>query len=551
MNFSRAGLSELLKDGTKHISGVDQAVLRNIEATVQLSTLTRTSMGPNGMNKIVINHLEKLFVTHDAATILKELEVIHPAAKIAVLAAQAQEVECGDGTNFVVCLCGELMQRAEDLLRMGLHTSDIIEGYKKGVEKASEIMESLVIKPVSNLRDEKEVSGAMKSALSAKLYGYEDIISPVVARACINACPKNFKNFNVDNIRVLKINGGAIHDIHLIEGFAIERDTHGTVKHVKDGVKVAVFGCNLDTASTETKHSVVIKSASDLLSYSNSEEESIEREIKSIADSGVKVVVSSGGFGEMALHFIERCGMMAIKVASKFQLRRLCQAIGATALVRVGPPTADEMGNCDSVHVEEIGDTKVIVFRQDPKNVDRAGLSTIVARGATQNVLDEIERAIDDGVNVYKQLTKDQRLVAGAGAFEIELARQLTSFAEETPGIEQYAIKKYAESFHVVPRTIAESAGYSATDIISKLNAAHEGGKVNFGVSVEDKDGMDAVEESIVDPFTTKYWAAKFATDAAVTILSVDQIIMARPAGGPKPRNPNAGNNWDDTDEHV
>jgi T-complex protein 1 subunit theta len=549
MNFARGSVSELLKEGTKHISGVDGAVLRNLEAVQQLSTLTRTSMGPNGMNKMVINHLEKLFVTHDAATILKEMEVIHPAAKIVVLAAQGQEVECGDGTNLVVCFCGELMAQAEDLLRMGLHTSDIIAGYKKALDKSLEIMETLVVSTISDLRNQNDVANAMKSAISAKMYGYEDLLAPIVAKACINACPKNVKNFNVDNVRTLKIAGGAIGDVHLIEGFAIERDTHGTVKHVRGGVKVAVFGCSLDTATTETKNTVVIRNAQDLLTYNSSEEKSIEREIQSIADSGVKVVVSSGGFGEMALHFIERHGMMAIKVASKFQLRRLCQAIGATALVRVGPPTIDEMGHCESVDVEEIGDTKVVVFRKHPKDGDRAGLSTIVVRGATQNVLDEIERAVDDGVNVFKQLTKDQRLVAGAGAFEIELARQLNTFADETPGLEQYSIHKFAESFHVVPKTLAESAGFSATDVISKLKAIHEEGKVNYGVNVEGIEGMDAVEAHVVDPFATKYWATRFATDAALTVLSVDQIIMARPAGGPKPRP--AQGNWDDTDEHV
>jgi T-complex protein 1 subunit theta len=438
------------------------------------------------------------------------------------------------------------MSQAEDLLRMGLHTSDIIAGYKKASDKASEIMETLTINIVNDLRNSTDVANAMKSAVSAKIYGYEDILAPVIAKACINASPKNSKNFNVDNVRVLKIAGGAISDAHLIEGFALERDTHGTVKHVRGGAKVAVFGCSLDTATTETKNTVVIRNAEDLLNYNSSEEQSIEKEIKSIADSGVKVVVSSGGFGEMALHFIERHGMMAIKVASKFQLRRLCQAIGATPLVRVDAPTVDEMGHCDSVNVEEIGDTKVVVFRQNPKDGDRAGLSTIVVRGATQNVLDEIERAVDDGVNVYKQLTKDQRLVAGAGAFEIELSRQLSNFADETPGLEQYSIRKYAESFLVVPRTLAESAGFSATDVISKLNAIHEGGKTSFGVNVEDIEGLDAIEANIVDPYATKYWATKFATDAAVTVLSVDQIIMARPAGGPKPRAPQG--NWDDDD---
>lgn len=547
MNFKRNRIDELLKDGTKHIQGVDDAVLRNLEAVGSLADITRTSMGPNGMNKMVLNHLGKLFVTHDSATIMKELEVIHPAAKIVVLASEAQEQEVGDGTNLVLSLAGEYLRQAEQLLRMGLHTSDIITGYSVAGQKALEILSELSVEQVTDLRNKESVARAMKASISSKLFGYEDLLANLIAQACISVCPKNPLNFIVDNIRVAKIPGGTLDDAFILHGFALTRDTHGSVKHVKDA-KVAVYGCSIDIASTETKSTVLIKNADDLLNYNVSEEKAIEAEIKAIHDAGINVVVSQGGFGEMAVHFFERYGIMTVKCPSKFEVRRLCKAIGATALVNVRAPIAEEVGLCSAVDVKEIGDTKVVLFQQ-VADEDHAGIATIVVRGATKNVMDEVERAIDDGVNVYKNLTKDNRLVAGAGAMEVELSRKLTTIADSTPGLEQYAIRKYAESFLVVPKTLAESSGFSATDAVSNLNAAHQEGKVNFGVDIESVEGCDAVESGILDIFATKYWAIKLSTEAALTVLSVDQIIMARPAGGPKP--PKKTGDWDDQGETV
>jgi len=387
----------------------------------------------------------------------------------------------------------------------------------------------------------------MKSAIASKLYGYEDLLADIIAKACISVCPSSPKGFNVDNVRVTKIPGGTLDDTFILHGFALARDTHGTVKHVKNA-KIAVFGCAIDIAQTETKSTVLIKNADDLLNYNVSEEKAIEAEVQKIVDAGINVVVAQGGFGEMASHFFERHNVMTIKCQSKFELRRLCRAVGATALVRVDAPAPEETGVAESVDVKEIGDQKVILFKQGEDD-DRAGIATIVARGATKNVLDEVERAVDDGVNVFKNLTKDARLVAGAGAMEVEMMRRLSQHANETPGLEQYAMRKYAEGFLVIPKTIAESSGFSATDAVSNLQAAHQEGKSNYGVDIDSIEGMDAKERGILDLLQTKFWAIKLSTEAAITVLSVDQIIMARPAGGPKM--PKKQGEWDDQGESV
>jgi T-complex protein 1 subunit theta len=522
--------NELLKDGSKHLVGVSEATLQSIDAVKQFTQVVRTSLGPNGMNKMIVNHLEKLFVTNDAATIIKELDVVHPAAKIGVLASQMQEQEMGDGTNLVLVLVGEFLQNAEALLYQGLHPSEIISGYNKAATKAGEILESLVVHEVKDFKNVDQVTQVIKHAIASKQYGYEDTLAPLIAKACIEVTPaKSSSSFNVDNVRVAKILGGGVLDTQVIKGHVLVRDTEGTIKHVKKA-KVVVFSAGVDMSKPETKDTIQIHNADELLNYNKSEEKWIEAIIKEVADSGAKVLVSGGAIGEMAMHFIERYGLMAVKVASKFELRRICKAVGATPLVRLGKPLPEELGYCDYVSAEEIGSTKVTVFRQDAPEND-SGIATIVVRASTQNTLDDFERAIDDGVNVYKVLLKDPRFVAGAGATEIELSRRLQGVADETPGLMQYAIRKYGEAFEVIPRTLAENAGLKAIDIVSSLYAAHSKGMVNGGVNVEDGT---IHETSVLDSIAIKANAIRLATHATVTILQVDQIIMSKPAGGPK-----------------
>lgn len=528
------GLTDLLKDGYKHLSGLNDVVLQNIDAARNLSKITRSSFGPNGMNKMIVNHLEKLFVTNDAATITKELDVVHPAAKLIVLASQMQEQEIGDGTNYVVVLAGELLSNAESLLQKGLHVNDIIQGYSMAGKKAQEILESLVVMTISDVSKKEEVAKALKSVLAAKQIGYEEMLAPIVGKACIDILPSNHKNFNVDSVRVAKILGGGVLDTQAMRGHVLVRDTEGTVKSVK-GAKLAVFAAGFDVSKPESKDSVLIKTPEDLKNYQRSEEKAIEENIKQIAESGVNVIVSGGAIGEMALHFFERYGMMVIKCLSKFELRRICDAVKATPLVRIGKPTPEEIGHCDSIAVEEIGSTRVIIFKQDKEG---SGISTIVVRASTQNMLDDFERAINDGVNVFKATAKDGRFLAGAAASEIELARTLQAYGEETPGLVQYAIKKFGEAFEIVPRTLAENAGLKANDVLSSFYASHQKGNKNFGLDIEEGDLKDATSLGIYDLLATKANAIRLATDAAITVLKVDQIIMAKMAGGPKARAP-------------
>lgn len=528
------GISSMLKEGYQHFSGVEEAVVKNIEACKGLAQITRTSLGPNGMNKMVINHLERLVVTSDASTIVNELEVNHPAAKLLVMAAKAQAGEVGDGTNLVLSLGGELLSNAEGLLRDGLVTSEISDGYQKACDKALEVLDSMVIPGSDELdmRDKAAVARRLRGAISSKQYGYEDLLCPIVAEACLDVLPKNPANFNVDNVRIVKVMGGGLADSTVIKGMVFKRDAEGSIKEATDA-KVVVYGQGVDTAGPETKGTVLIKSAAELESYAKSEEAKLEEHIKAIADTGVKIVVSGGAIGEMAMHFLEKYGLMALRIPSKFDLRRLCKATGAVAMIKLQPPQPDELGFAKELKIQEIGGTNCIVLRQD---ASVGVVSTIVLRGATEGMLDDVERACDDGVNAFKALAKDARIVPAGGATEIEIARRVSEFGRKQTGLDQYAIQKFAEAFEVVPRTLAENSGMNASDVVSSLYAAHAAGQVSMGVDVEGGPPKDLSKEDIADVYATKWWAIKLSVDAVVTVLKVDQIIMAKQAGGPKPR---------------
>eukprot|EP00750_Incisomonas_marina_P017100 INCI19852.1.p1 GENE.INCI19852.1~~INCI19852.1.p1 ORF type:complete len:548 (+),score=119.32 INCI19852.1:193-1836(+) len=535
-----AGLPGMLKDGYQHFSGVEEAIMRNIEAATQISKKCRTSLGPNGMKKLVINHLEKIFVTSDAACILTELEVVHPAANILVMACRMQENEVGDGTNLVCSFAGELLHQAGELIRTGLHVSEIVKGYQLAYEKFKEVLAGQVIRTLETEKDLETLTSTLMSVIASKQFGHESLLTPLIARACLESMGDQ-PALNVDNIRVAKLLGGTLHDSEMIKGVVILRGPMSTRKRVENA-NIAVYANEIAAAATEAKSTVLIKNAEDLLTYSKSEEAAIESAIRDIADAGVNMIIAGGKVSEMAGHFLEKYNIMVVRITSKFELRRICRATGATAQVKLAPPTPEEIGHCSLVYEKEFGSKHCVVMEQTDAE---SQISTIVLRGSTMNTLDDFERAIDDGVHAVKTLTSDKRLLAGAGAVEIECAQQLASLALTTPGLEQYAIKKFAEALEVVPRTLAENSGKLATDVISELYKQHSEGKVGVGVDTASENlTFDAAEAKIYDLYKTKNLAFELAMEAVLTILRVDQIIMAKRAGGPKPRGGNP--NWDE-----
>jgi len=534
-----AGLGGMLKSGHQSMEGLESATLRNVEACRGISTITRTSLGPNGMNKLVVNHLGKIIVTSDCATIVKALEIEHPAAKMLQLAAEAQDFECGDGTNLVVSFAGELLAQTEELFRMGLHPSDVVAGFTKAGDKLlEEFLPSLadLVPAMADGRSTEELVRVVRPVVAAKQLGSEDVLAPLVAEACLGTMSSSFGpvNFSVDSVRVAKILGGDTSQSHVVHGFVALRGLESTITSAKDA-KIVVFGCGIEASSTEAKGTVLMKNADDLKNYNKSEEKKMEEIVKGIADAGIKVCVAGGTVSEMAMHFIERYGMLCLKIGSKWELRRLCAATGATALVRLGAPTPDEMGHCDHIHQKEVGGRPVTIFSQS-EGSKTSKLSTIVLRASTSSVLADLERAVDDGVHAAKTACKNGKLLPGAGATEMELSLKVRAFADTCPGLDQYAMRAFSKALEVVPRTLAENAGLDQGEVIAALGAAHASGKASAVVDIGAMGiaGASGVcdETSVLDLYTTKASALKLAIDSALTVLRVDQIIMSKQAGG-------------------
>ncbi|TXT11223.1 hypothetical protein VHUM_01974 [Vanrija humicola] len=540
LRVPKAGGPDLFRSGFKHMSGLEEAVLRNIAAVGELSEIVRTSFGPNGRNKLIINHLGRLFVTSDAATIIREIEVQHPAAKLLVMASTAQEAEMGDASNLVLIFAGELLKRSEHLLTMGLHPSEVIQGYEMALVKGQEELPKLVsdTMPSTPLPTKDELAKAIAPSIASKQPGYEEFLGGLVADAALNVMPKNPKDFNVDSVRVVKILGGGIDASRVVRGMVFPREPEGNVKSAKKA-KVAVYTSGLDISQTETKGTVLIKKADELLDFTRGEEKQLEGYFKEIADAGVKLIIAGSGIGDLALHYCNRFNIAVVKVLSKFDLRRLCRVFGATPLARLGAPTPEEAGFIDVFETIEIGGDRVTVFRQE--DGERTRTATIVLRGATTNHLDDLERSIDDGVNNVRILLRDGRLVPGAGASEIELAARVAEYGAVTPGLAQHAIRRWAEALEVVPRTLAENAGLPAEDVVSALYAAHKNGEVDAGVDI-DAENPPAVRRTtlhakpILDSFAAKDWAIRLATEAAISVLRVDSIIVAKQAGIAPPK---------------
>lgn len=529
-----AGLGGMLKEGHKTFEGVHGATLKNIEAAKAMSGMVMTSLGPNGMNKLVVNHLEKIIVTSDCATIVKELEVQHPAAKILVLASEMQEKEYGDFTNFVISFAGEMLKMAEELIRQGLHTSEIVSGYQRAYDKTLEILPTLVCKTIADTRNRDDLVMGIKSVLATKQFGFEDLLSGLAADAAIATMNAQGRaRFNPDSLRVAKIRGGSVNQCTQVKGMVVSRDAEGVVKSVQNA-KVAVFGCGVEAAATEAKGTILLKNADDLLNYNKSEEKNMEETIAAIAATGAKLVISHGAVSELALHYLDKFGIMVVKIMSKFELRRICGAMGATAVIRLAPPSPEELGEVSMVEVVEIAGRKVIKFVQE-QNEDTT-VATVIVRAATENVANDVERALDDGIHSIRALTSDGRLLPGAGAVELELSKRLKEYADEVKGLDQYGIRMFGQAFDVVPRTLAENSGQDPSSTMHALHASHEAaGTENMGFDIDECVPVDSVKAGVFDIYVSKLNALRLAVDAAITVLKVDQIVMSKPAGGPKP----------------
>uniref|UniRef100_A0A914Z1X8 T-complex protein 1 subunit theta n=1 Tax=Panagrolaimus superbus TaxID=310955 RepID=A0A914Z1X8_9BILA len=518
-----------LKDGARSYKGLDEAVTRNIEACSELGSQLKTAFGPNGMNKLLVNDIGKEFITTDAATIIHEIAVQHPAAKLLAMAADYMQNGPGDYVNTSIILATELLTGAAELINSGIKTVEIIESYQRMGETLMSQLSHFVIAQAKDLHKVEEVKKYIFSPIMAKQLIHADFISGIVAKACVQTASKS-NGFNVDNIRIVKLPGGTVKDSVVINGMVFNRSSETDVRSV-EAARVALFACPFDITQTETKGTVLMSNATELMEFSSNEEKEVEKQVRELHEAGVNVVVAAGKFGDLYNHYLNKYGIMGVRLVSKFDLRRLCRMLCAPAQANICVPSLEHIGQCDKVYQHELSGHAVIVFE---KTGQVGAIASIVVRGPTTLQLNDMERAIDDGINTYKSLTRDSNLVAGAGAFEIEINRYIEFLASTNSTVEQFILRKFGLAFESIPKQLARNAGLNATETLAALYTEHKKKNTTAGVDINQSGKViDAQQFNLFDAFLPKKIAIQVAVDVACQILSVDQIIMAKLAGGP------------------
>lgn len=365
---------------------------------------------------------------------------------------------------------------------MGLHPSQIITGYEEASKKALTLLndEKLVAFKVDDPRNVDQVAQALKATISSKIPNYADFFSQLVTKACINSLPDNAKNFDIDNIRVVHILGSSINDSTFLSGFLVKRNAEGSIDRMIKP-RIACYSIPLDTMQSDTKGTVLIQNATELLNYTKGEEDLAEKFVQKLVNANINVVVSGGSISDIVLHFLDKYKIMAVKILSKFELRRVARAIRATIMSKLEAPSPDETGTSDDVAVQEIASEKLVVFR---RNTADCKLSTIVLRGSTTNILEDIERAIDDGVHVFRSLLRYPEFLAGAGASEIILSSKLQAESKKLTGLDQYSYSRFAKAFEVFPRILAENSGLNSSEFVTKMISANISDSAPKGLNI-------------------------------------------------------------------
>jgi thermosome len=514
----------ILPEGTIRQRG-RSAQENNIAAARAVAEAVRTTLGPKGMDKMLVDSIGDIVITNDGVTILDEMEIEHPAAKMMVEVAKTQNEEVGDGTTTAVVIAGELLRKAGELLEQEIHPTVIIRGFNLARDKALEIMEK-ISKPV-DLNDTETLTKIALTSMSGKSgYGYSEKLAKLVVEAVKLIAEKKDGKIIVDteNIKREKKHGGSADETELIKGIVIDKEVvhPGMPKRVKDA-KIALIDAALEVKETETDAQIQITDPAKLQEFIEQEEKMLKTMVDKVAASGANVVLCQKGIDDVAQHYLAKKGILAARRVKKSDMEKLAKATGARIVTNVNDLSKDDLGYAKLVEEERVADEEMIFVRdcKDPKSV------TILVRGGTEHVVDEIDRAIEDAIGAVSSAVEVGKIVAGGGAPEAEAAKGLRKFAEGFSGREQLAINAFADALEVIPRSLAENGGLDPIDTLVTLRAEHDKGNVGIGVDVLDGGVKDMFELGVIEPLKVKTQAIKSAADAAEMILRIDDVISA------------------------
>jgi len=515
----------ILKEGTGRRRG-REAQKNNIMAAKIIAEVLRTTLGPRGMDKMLVDSLGDITITNDGAAILKEIDVEHPAAKIMVEVAKAQDNQVGDGTTTAVVLAGELLKKAEELLDQNIHPTIIVSGYRKAVKKALEILEDLGI-PI-DLKDHETLMKVAKTSMGSKaIKEASDHFAELAIKAVETITERRGERnvADIDNIQVVKKEGESLVETEFINGVILEKEVvhPGMPKRVEDA-KIALIRCPLEVEKTEYSAEIRIRDPAQVKAFLDQETKMLQEMVDKIKSAGANVVVCQKGIDDMAQYFMAKEGILAVRRAKESDMEKLARATGGRIVTNLDDLTPEKLGYASLVEERKVGDDKLVFIRgcRNPKSV------SILIRGGLERMVDEAERALHDALCVVRDVVEKPKVVAGGGAVETELAKRLREYAREIGGREQLAIEAFADALEVVPKTLAENAGLDSLDIMVSLRAEHEkeGGKY-VGVNVFTGKTIDTYEAGVVEPIRVKEHAIKSAEEAASMILRIDDVIAA------------------------
>lgn len=515
----------ILSEGTRRERGED-AQRRNIQAAEAIADVVRSTLGPKGMDKMLVDSMGDVTITNDGVSILKDLDIEHPAAKMLVEVAETQDEECGDGTTSAVVLAGELLKKADDMIGK-IHPSTIANGYKLASEKAVEVLENM--KKEIDIDDTEILENIATTAMTGKsIEVNKHHLAEVAVDAVRYIVEEKEEGYeaDIDNIKIVKKAGATADKSELIKGVVLDKErAHDMMpKEVKDA-KIALLNTSLEIKKTEVKASIEITSPDQLQKFIDEEESSIKKMVEQLKDVGANVVISQKDIDDLAQYYLAKEGIFTIKSASKSDMKKLAKATGGNIVNNLSDLDREDLGKAGIVHERLIaGDRMTFIEEtQEPRAV------SLLLRGGTEHIVEEIDRAIHDALKVVAVAIEDGAILPGGGATEIELSNRIKEFAGTVKGREQLAVEAFADSFTIIPRTIAENAGMDGIDILMDLNAAHEkDGLKNHGIDLDSEETRDMFEAGVIEPFRVRKQAIQSAREAANMILRIDDIVASK-----------------------
>jgi len=530
----------VLKESALQQKGRD-AQENNIAAAKLVAELVRTSLGPRGLDKMLVDSLGDVTITNDGATILKEIDVQHPAAKMMVEISKTIDNEVGDGTTSSVVFAGALLAKASELIKKDVHSSVIIEGYQAAAEKTLEILDEIAkkVKPDDKESLEKIATTSMQSKL---ISDDSDKLSPLVVDAVLNIVTKKGDEYaaDLDNLKVEKKAGASIQDTKLIRGIVLDKEiVHSGMPTKIEKARIALLNTALEIEKTEMSSEIRITDPTQMQMFLEEENRMLKEMVDKLHDVGANVVICQKGIDDIAQHYLSKNGILAVRRVKESDMTKLAKATGGRVSTNIDDITEKDLGSASLVHQSKVESDKW-VFVEGCKNPDSV---TVLIRGGSQRIVDEVDRSIHDALMVVKDVIEKPAIVAGGGAPEAYVATQLKEWADSFDGREQLAIKKYAESLETIPLTIAENAGMDPIDTMATLRSKQSQGKKWTGIDAKNTKIADMLSQNIVEPVVVKEQIIKSATEAATMILRIDDVIAVSgapgaPGGGGQPAMP-------------